>query len=108
MTALPITRSTPNRQTNVITITTLAVLFLMCFLPELAFAQSPFTGGAAQAKTDIIAIIAPIAGIAVIAVGLLAWFGKISWMWLVGLIVGIVLVFGNDQVVTWIRGWFGV
>lgn len=108
MTALPIIRSNANRKTNVITMTTFAVLFLMCFVPELAFAQSPFTGGAAQAKTDIIAIIAPIAGIAVIAVGLLAWFGKISWMWLVGLIVGIVLVFGNDQVVTWIRGWFGV
>ena len=108
MTALPTTRTAPNRQYSVTTVTALAVLLFMSFIPDLAFAQSPFTGGAAQAKTDIIAIVAPIAGIAIIAVGLLCWFGKISWMWLVGVIVGVVLVFGNDQVITWFRGWFGV
>lgn len=108
MTAATIfSRIKQNRRAKAKAVTTLAVLGLMCFLPELAFAN-PFTGGAASAKTDIIAIIAPVAGVAVIGVGLAAWFGKISWMWLVGLIVGIVLVFGNDQVVTWIRGWFGV
>lgn len=108
MIALPNIRTTTNRQRSVITVTALAVLLLMIFLPDLAFAQTPFTGGAAKAKTDILAIVAPVAGIAILAVGLLAWFGKISWMWLIGVIVGTVLVFGNDQVVTWIRGWFGV
>ena len=108
MIALPATRFASNRQYSVTIVTALAVLLLLCFIPDLAFAQTPFTGGAAKAKTDIIAIIAPIAGIAIIAVGLLCWFGKISWMWLVGVIVGVVLVFGNDQVITWFRGWFGV
>ena len=108
MTALPTIRNAPNRQYSVTTVTALAVLLLMCFLPDLAFAQSPFTGGAAQAKTDFVAILAPIAGIAFIGVGLACLWGKISWMWLVGVVVGIVLLFGNDQMVTWIRGWFGV
>ncbi len=85
-----------------------ALLSLLYLFPEFAHAANPFSGGAATAKSDILAIVTPIAGIALIAVGLLAWFGKISWWWLAGLVVGIVLVFGNDQVVSWIRGWFGV
>lgn len=108
MNALPFTRTNSNRQFNVTTFVTLAVFFFLCFLPELALAQTPFTGGAEQARTDLLTIIAPVAGIAVIVVGLLAWFGKINWMWLLGLVIGIVLVFGNRQIVTWFRGWFGV
>src|SRR4051812_32492937 len=66
----------------------------------------PFTGGTAALKSDLLAIITPFAGIGLIAVGFVCWIGKISWMWLAALIVGIVLVFGNDQVVSWIRGLF--
>ena len=42
------------------------------------------------------------------ASGALAWFGRISWVWFMGAIVGTVLVFGAPQIVTWIRGMFGV
>ena len=35
--------------------------------------------------------------------GVLAWFGKISWWWLVGVVIGIVLVFGAPQIVAWVR-----
>jgi type IV secretion system protein VirB2 len=42
------------------------------------------------------------------ATGALAWFGRISWWWLVGVLIGTVLVFGAPQIVSWIRGMFGV
>nr|WP_301950569.1 TrbC/VirB2 family protein [Xanthomonas fragariae] len=53
-------------------------------------------------------MLSPVAGIAIIAVAVLCWFGKISWYWFVGIVVGIVLFFGKDQIVSWIRGLFGV
>ena len=46
--------------------------------------------------------------VAVMALGAAAWFNKISWGWAVAGIVGICLVFGAQQIVTWIRGMFGV
>ena len=82
---------------------------LFCLLaPELALAGSPFTTGATAANTNILAILTPIAVIAVMALGAAAWFNKISWGWAVAGVVGIVLVFGAQQIVTWVRGMFGV
>lgn len=78
------------------------------FIPRLVFAAAPFTGGATALSADILTIVTPIAGIALIAVGVICWFGKISWLWFAALVVGIVLVFGNQQIVSWIRGLFGV
>lgn len=46
--------------------------------------------------------------IAVMVAGVLGWFGKVSWWWMVGVVIGIVLVFGAPQIVAWIRGMFGV
>jgi type IV secretion system protein VirB2 len=78
-------------------------------LPALAFAQaSPFSTGATAAQTNFLAILTPIAVIAVMALGVAAWFNKISWGWAVAGIVGIVLVFGAPQIVAWVRGMFGV
>lgn len=85
-----------------------AVTLLLSFLSSAAMAASPFTSGSTTLTADILAIVTPIVGLAVIAVGVLAWFGKIAWIWFAGLVVGIVLVFGNAQIVTWIRGLFGV
>jgi type IV secretion system protein VirB2 len=77
--------------------------------PELAFAgASPFASGATAASTNLLAILTPIAVVAVMALGAAAWFNKISWGWAVAGIVGICLVFGAQQIVTWIRGMFGV
>jgi type IV secretion system protein VirB2 len=76
--------------------------------PELAFGGSPFTTGATAASTNVLAILTPIAVVAVMALGAAAWFNKISWGWAVAGIVGICLVFGAQQIVTWIRGMFGV
>ena len=83
------------------------VLALLC-LPGLAFAGSPFATGAAALTTNVITILTPLAVIGVIAVGVAAWFNKVSWGWAVAAMIGIVLVFGAEQIVTWIRGMFGV
>jgi type IV secretion system protein VirB2 len=77
--------------------------------PELAFAgASPFASGATAASTNLLAILTPIAVVAVMALGAAAWFNKISWGWAVAAMVGVALVFGSQQIVTWIRGMFGV
>jgi type IV secretion system protein VirB2 len=93
--------------------TSLYLLFLtlvasLVLLPDLASAAAPFASGGTALSADEQTIVAPIAGIAIIAVGVICWFGKISWFWVAGLVVGIVLVFGNQQIVTWIRGLFSV
>ena len=46
--------------------------------------------------------------IAVMALGLAAWFNRISWAWAITGVAGIVLVFGAPQIVAWVRGLFGV
>lgn len=56
----------------------------------------------------MLAILTPVALIAVMASGTLAWFGKISWWYLIGVVIGIVLVFGAPQIVTWVRTLAGV
>jgi type IV secretion system protein VirB2 len=82
---------------------------LTVLAPEWAFAgASPFTTGATAASTNLLAILTPIAVVAVMALGAAAWFNKISWGWAVAGIVGICLVFGAQQIVTWVRGMFGV
>jgi type IV secretion system protein VirB2 len=83
-----------------------AILFA---LPEAALAQtSPFATGASAMQTNILTILTPIAVIGVIALGAAAWFNRISWSWAVGSMVGIALVFGAPQIVSWVRGMFGV
>jgi type IV secretion system protein VirB2 len=83
--------------------------FVAGIAPDLAFAgASPFASGATAASTNLLAILTPIAVVAVMALGAAAWFNKISWGWAVAGIVGICLVFGAQQIVTWIRGMFGV
>ncbi len=77
-------------------------------LPALAHAGNPFATGALAGQTNILAILTPVAAIAVMASGAMAWFGRISWWWFVGVVIGIVLVFGAPQIVAWIRGLFGV
>ena len=86
----------------------LVAMTLAGLMPELALAASPFTTGATAANTNLLAILTPIAVIAVMAIGAAAWFNKISWGWAVAGVVGICLVFGAQQIVTWVRGMFGV
>jgi type IV secretion system protein VirB2 len=78
-------------------------------MPELAFAaSSPFSTGSGALSNDILTILTPVAGIAVMAAGVLAGFGRISWPLAISIVVGIVLIFGAQQLVDWVRGLFGV
>lgn len=77
-------------------------------LPALAAAGSPFATGANATQQQLVAILTPIAAVAVMVSGAMAWFGRLSWWWMVAVVIGTVLVFGGPQIVSWIRGLFGV
>ena len=78
-------------------------------MPDLAFAQaSPFLTGANSLQTNILAWATPVAIILVMVLGFMAMANRISWGWPITAIVGIAIVFGAPQMVTWIRGMFGV
>lgn len=71
-------------------------------------AGSPFSTGAGAVQREVLVILSPLAVIAVMGSGTAALFGKISWWWFVGVLLGVVLIFGAPQIVIWIRGMFGV
>jgi type IV secretion system protein VirB2 len=69
---------------------------------------SPFATGTTTLSTDILGILTPLAIVAVMVLGFLAWFDRVSWNWVAGAAGGMVLVFGAPQIVAWVRGMFGV
>jgi type IV secretory pathway VirB2 component (pilin) len=78
-------------------------------LPDIAFAQeSPFLTGAESLQSNILAWATPIAVILVMVLGFMAMSNRISWGWPIGAIIGIAVIFGAPQIVTWIRGMFAV
>jgi type IV secretion system protein VirB2 len=78
-------------------------------LPELVLAQaSPFMTGATALQTNILAWLTPVAIILVMALGAMAMANRISWGWCIAAILGIAISFGATQIVTWVRGMFGV
>lgn len=86
----------------------LALAALFALAPEFAFAGSPFATGAQATQQQLTSILTPIAAVAVMVSGAMAWFGRLSWWWMVAVVIGTVLVFGGPQIVSWIRGLFGV
>ncbi len=85
-------------------------LLLVVMLPTLSWGQaaSPFATGATAFQTNLLTILTPVAIIGVMVLGVGAWFNRISWGWAVSGVLGIALFFGAPQLVTWIRGLFGV
>jgi type IV secretion system protein VirB2 len=79
-------------------------------LPGLALAQaaSPFLTGATSLQTNILAWLTPVAIILVMVLGGMAMANRMSWAWCMGAILGIAIAFGAPQIVTWVRGMFGV
>lgn len=79
-------------------------------LPDLAWAQaaSPFLTGATALQSNILAWLTPIAIILVMVLGAMAMANRISWGWCIAAILGIAISFGSTQIVTWVRGMFGV
>jgi type IV secretion system protein VirB2 len=78
-------------------------------VPELALAQaSPFMTGVTSLQTNILAWLTPIAVILVMILGAMAMANRMSWGWCIGAIFGIAIAFGAPQIVSWVRGMFGV
>ena len=88
----------------------LAPMILALLLPEMALAQaaSPFLTGANALQTNILAWLTPLAIILIMVLGGMAMANRMSWGWCIGAILGIAIAFGAPQIVTWIRGMFGV
>jgi type IV secretion system protein VirB2 len=88
----------------------LAVALLALTEPPLALAQaaSPFMTGATALESNILAWLTPIAIILVMVLGAMAMANRISWGWCIAAILGIAIAFGAPQIVTWVRGMFGV
>jgi len=85
------------------------MFLLLALSPALALAQaSPFLTGANSLQTNILAWATPIAIILVMVLGIMAMANRISWGWPIAAICGIAVVFGAPQMVTWVRGMFGV
>ena len=76
--------------------------------PALAQTTSPFLIGATALESNILAWLTPIAIILVMVLGGMAMANRISWGWCLGAILGIAIAFGAPQIVSWVRGMFGV
>ncbi len=86
----------------------LLLVMTMC-VPELSLAQaSPFLTGASALQTNILAWLTPVAIILIMVLGGMAMANRMSWGWCIGAILGIAIAFGAPQIVTWVRGMFGV
>ena len=84
-------------------------LLALSTVPGLALAQaSPFMTGATALQTNILAWLTPVAIILVMVLGAMAMANRISWGWCIAAILGIAIAFGAPQIVTWVRGMFGV
>jgi type IV secretion system protein VirB2 len=87
----------------------LTLIMLVIGAPDLAMAQaSPFMTGATALQTNLLAWLTPVAIILVMVLGGMAMANRMSWGWCIGAILGIAIGFGAPQIVTWVRGMFGV
>lgn len=85
------------------------VLLFVVGIGTPALAQtSPFLTGATALQSNILAWLTPIAVILVMVLGAMAMANRMSWGWCIGAILGIAMAFGASQIVTWVRGMFGV
>lgn len=84
------------------------VMALIFSQPAFAQTTSPFLTGATALESNILAWLTPIAIILVMVLGGMAMANRISWGWCLGAILGIAIAFGAPQIVSWVRGMFGV
>jgi type IV secretion system protein VirB2 len=87
---------------------TFSLAALVVSQPAFAQATSPFLTGATALESNILAWLTPVAIILVMVLGGMAMANRISWGWCLGAILGIAIAFGAPQVVSWVRGMFGV
>jgi type IV secretion system protein VirB2 len=97
------------RPRNALTLWVPVVTGWLWAMPAPVWAQaSPFMTGATALQTNILAWLTPIAIILVMVLGAMAMANRMSWGWCIGAIIGIAIAFGAPQIVTWVRGMFGV
>ena len=78
-------------------------------VPGIVLAQaSPYMTGMTSLQANILSWLTPVAIILVMVLGGMAMASRMSWGWCIGAIFGIAIAFGAPQIVTWIRGMFGV
>jgi type IV secretion system protein VirB2 len=78
-------------------------------VPGIALAQaSPFMTGMTSLQANLLSWLTPVAIILVMVLGGMAMASRVSWGWCIGAIFGIAIAFGAPQIVSWIRGMFGV
>jgi type IV secretion system protein VirB2 len=89
---------------------TLLGILAVLIAPDLSLAQatSPFLTGANSLQTNILAWLTPVAIILIMVLGGMAMANRMSWGWCIGAVIGIAIGFGAPQIVTWVRGMFGV
>ena len=81
----------------------------LVLVPAVSWAQeSPFLTGATALQTNILAWMTPVAIILVMILGAMAMANRMSWAWCLCAVLGIAIVFGAPQIVTWARSLFGV
>jgi type IV secretion system protein VirB2 len=80
---------------------------VILLVPAIASA-SPFLTGANSLQANILTWLTPIAIILVMVLGGMAMANRISWAWALSAVLGIAIAFGSPQIVTWVRGMFGV
>ena len=86
-----------------------SLVAIVLSVPGLADAQaSPFMTGVTALQSNILAWLTPIAIILIMVLGGMAMANRMSWGWCIGAIFGIAIAFGAPQIVTWVRGMFGV
>jgi len=95
-----------NCMKNVCLITTIVLISMA--VNEVALAAPPFGQWATTLGSDLVTWLTPFAALALIAIAVLCFTSVIHWAWFAAVFVGIAALFGKDQVVTWIRGIFGI
>ena len=99
----------PPRQVVAVALAFTALFLALTVAPSPAVAQaSPFMTGATALQSNILAWLTPVAIILVMALGGMAMANRMSWGWCIGAVIGIAIAFGAPQIVTWVRGMFGV
>ena len=101
--------SSQDRRLSVDLVVHALLVAVLLALPGLADAQaSPFMTGATALQTNIVAWLTPVAIILIMVLGGMAMANRMSWGWCAGAVLGIAIAFGAPQIVTWVRGMFGV
>lgn len=82
---------------------------MLLLSPALSWAQeSPFLTGATALQGNILAWMTPVAVILIMVLGGMAMANRLSWTWCLCAVLGVAIVFGAPQIVSWVRSLFGV